>query len=113
VLGALTAYLGGVEVTEETLAVDALAENGPGEHLFGAAHTLRHYKTAFWAAELDDNRPWETWEEQGGEDMASRANKRWKKLLADYQAPVLDSGVDEALKAYVASKKAAVPDAWY
>jgi len=113
VLGALTAYLRGFEVTEETLAFDALAEKGPGAHLFGAAHTLRHYKTAFWASDLDDNRPWETWDEQGGEDMASRANARWKKCLAQYQAPGLDAGVDEALRAYVARKKAEVEDAWY
>ncbi len=113
VLGALTAYLAGVEVSEDTLAFEALAEKGPGAHLFGAAHTLRHYKSAFWASELDDNRPWETWDEQGGADMASRANARWKKLLAEYEAPALDTGVDEALRDYVARKKAEVADAWY
>nr|WP_323767037.1 trimethylamine methyltransferase family protein [Marinovum sp.] len=33
--GALHGYLGGLEVSEDTLGVAALAEGGPGEHLFG------------------------------------------------------------------------------
>ncbi|HHB81552.1 MAG TPA: trimethylamine methyltransferase, partial [Aliiroseovarius sp.] len=71
------------------------------------------YKTAFWASELDDNRPWETWDEQGGQDMAARANARWKKVPAQYEAPQLDGAVDGALIDYIARKKADVADAWY
>jgi trimethylamine---corrinoid protein Co-methyltransferase len=112
-LGALHAYLGGIEVSEETLGFEALAEKGPGEHLFGCQHTLRHYRTAFYDSALDDNQPWETWDEQGGVDMATRANLRWKKLLADYVAPALDPGIDAALVEFMEKKKASVPDAWY
>ena len=31
-------------------------------------------------------------------------------MLADYEAPALDPAIDEALKEYIAKKKAAVPD---
>ena len=39
IAGAMHVYLRGLEVTDETLAIDALAEGGPGQHLFGTAHT--------------------------------------------------------------------------
>lgn len=48
-------YLNGVEVNEDTLGFDALAEQGPGEHLFGTHHTMQHYKTAYYDSALDDN----------------------------------------------------------
>ncbi len=80
--GALHAYLDGMAVDEDALAFDALAELGPGQHLFSTQHTLRHYETAYWESALDDNQPWETWDEQGGIDSARRANARWKKTLA-------------------------------
>ncbi|MGC9419042.1 MAG: trimethylamine methyltransferase family protein, partial [Rhodovulum sp.] len=69
VCGALHSYLRGVPVDDDTLGFEALAELGPGQHLFGTAHTLRHYRTAYWESDLDDNQPWETWSEQGAVDM--------------------------------------------
>ncbi len=111
--GALHAYLKGFEVNEDTLGFDALAEGGPGQHLFSTQHTLRHYQTAYWDSAVDDHQPWETWDEKGGVDAASRANARWKAQLAAYEAPAMDEGTDEALQAFITQKKAEVPDAWY
>ncbi|MGR3762192.1 trimethylamine methyltransferase family protein [Roseobacteraceae bacterium NS-SX3] len=111
--GALHAYLKGFEVNEDTLGFDALAEGGPGQHLFSTQHTLRHYQTAYWDSQMDDNQPWETWDEQGGSDAAARANARWKAQLAAYEAPPLDEATDEALQDFIAQKKASMPDAWY
>ena len=111
--GALHAYLDGVTVDEDALAFEALAELGPGQHLFSTQHTLRHYQTAYWDSALNDNQPWESWDEQGGIDSAKRANARWKKTLAEFEAPPLDSALDEALQEFVARKKATMPDMWY
>ncbi|WP_374263498.1 trimethylamine methyltransferase family protein [Zoogloea sp.] len=111
--GALHAYLDGMSVDDDALAFEALAELGPGQHLFSTQHTLRHYETAYWDSALDDNQPWETWDEQGGIDSARRANARWKTLLAQYQAPPLDEALDEALGDFIARRKTAMPDMWY
>lgn len=113
VCGALHAYLNGLKIDDDTLAFEALAEQGPGEHLFSTAHTLRHYKTAYYDSALDDNQPWETWDEQGEIDMATRANSRWKQMLNEYQNPYLDVAIDEELKDFIAQKKASMEDAWY
>ncbi len=113
ICGALHAYLKGLDVTDETLGFDALSEGGPGVHMFGAAHTLRHYETAYWDSGLNDDQPWESWDEQGGEDMMTRANREWKKVLGDYEAPPMDVATDDALKDFVARKKASMEDAWY
>ena len=42
----------------------------------------------------------------------TRANETWKATLADYQAPVLDVAVDEALQAFMAKRKESTPDAF-
>lgn len=111
--GALHSYMNGLQVDQDTLGFDALAEGGPGEHLFSTAHTLRHYQTAYYDSALNDDQPWETWDEQGGIDAATRANQLWKQTLKEYQPPALDEGIDEALCAYVDQKKAAMADMWY
>ncbi|HQV01994.1 MULTISPECIES: trimethylamine methyltransferase family protein [unclassified Novosphingobium] len=111
--GALHSYLDGVVVDDNSLAFDAFAEVGPGNHFFGSNHTLKNYETAFWDSELADNEAFENWEEAGSVDAATRANKRWKKVLAEYVAPPLDEAIDEELNAYMAQKKASMEDMWY
>lgn len=111
--GALHSYLKGVQVDDDQLAVDAFAEVGPGNHFFGCAHTMKHYETAFWDSELADNEPFEKWEANGSVDAATRANKLWKKRLAEYEAPALDAGTDEALREFITKRKTSVEDMWY
>jgi len=111
--GALHAYIKGVVVDDNTLAVDAFAEVGPGNHFFGCQHTLANYETAFWDSDLSDNEPYEKWQAGGEVDAATRANALWKKRLAEYEAPALDPGIDEALRDFVSQRKTAVADQWY
>jgi trimethylamine--corrinoid protein Co-methyltransferase len=111
--GALHTYLDGVPVDDNQLAVEAFAEVGPGNHFFGSAHTLANYQTAYWDSETADNEPFEKWEAAGSADAAQRANRLWKKRLAEYEAPALDEGIDEALRDFMARRKGDMPDAWY
>jgi trimethylamine--corrinoid protein Co-methyltransferase len=111
-LGALHTFALGVDMSENGQAMDAIREVGPGGHYLGCGHTQRNFETAFWRSALVDSRPYETWSEDGSQDMAQRANTRWKKLLADYEAPPLDPAVDEALLAYIRQRKDSEPDAF-
>ena len=92
---------------------DAYADVEPGGHFLGSAHTLSHYRSAFYEAPLSDSNSVEQWEEQGSKDAARRAYERWNRLLDEYEAPALDPAVRESLDDYVARRKAALPDAWY
>jgi len=104
-------YLRPIEVTPETLALDAIAEAGPGGHFFGVQHTMSRYETAFYQPFLSDRRNFESWQEAGSEDAQQRANRVWKSLLENYQQPPLDPAIDEQLQAYVDRRKAgATPD---
>ncbi|WP_305988477.1 trimethylamine methyltransferase family protein [Roseibium sp. MMSF_3544] len=111
--GALHTYLDGVVVDDNSLAIDAFREVGPGNHFFGCGHTMRNYETAFFDASVADNDPYETWQENGSLDAATRANKAWKEALANYEAPPLDPGTDDALRDFVERKKAATEDRWH
>ena len=99
-------FLQPIVVDEDTLGLSAIAEVGPGGHFFGAAHTLARYETAFYAPILSDWRNFENWRLAGAKDTAQRANEIWKQLLAEYQQPPLDPAIDEALRDFVAMRKA-------
>jgi trimethylamine--corrinoid protein Co-methyltransferase len=74
---------------------------------------MAHYETAFWDSSLSDNEPYEKWEAAGSEDAATRANRAWKRSLAEYEAPPMDAGTRAALDDFVARRKAEMTDMWY
>lgn len=98
-------YLRPIEVNDDELAVDAIAEVGPGGHHFGTAHTLQRYESAFYTPIVSNRQNFEAWQEDGSIDVATRANSVWKQLLSEYQQPPLDPAVDEALESYAAKRK--------
>jgi trimethylamine--corrinoid protein Co-methyltransferase len=112
-LGMMEVYARGIDMSENGQAMDAFRTNPAGEHFLGNAHTLKNFESAFYRSEIADNNSFEQWEEDGRLDAAQRANVRWKKLLADYEAPALDSAIDEELLDFVGRRKSEMPDAAY
>ncbi len=111
-LGTLHHLAQGVMMDTNGQGMDAIREVGPGGHYLGCEHTQANFKSAFWRSDLFDYKPFETWDEEGARDTEALAAERVKKQLGDYQQPPLDQGVAEALDAYVAQKKASMPDAF-
>jgi trimethylamine--corrinoid protein Co-methyltransferase len=109
-LGMMQTLARGIDLTENGQALDAIREVGPGSHFLGCAHTQANFETAFYRSNIADNNSFEQWEAEGGLDAAQRANKIFKRMLNEYEAPALDPAIDEALKEFIAKKKAAVPD---
>jgi trimethylamine--corrinoid protein Co-methyltransferase len=101
----MAAFAEPIEVNQETLALDAMREVGPGGHFFGAQLTLSRYETAFYQPILADWSNYEAWREAGSKSALERANALWKRLLAEYREPDLDPAIAEALKDYVARRK--------
>jgi trimethylamine--corrinoid protein Co-methyltransferase len=93
-----------VDVSEPSLALDAMREVGPGGHFFGAAHTQERYRTAFYAPMISDWRNFETWREAGSPDAFTRAGALAGQLLEAYQPPPLDPAIREELDAFVARR---------
>ena len=111
--GMLAVLLGGIDLSDNGQALDALREVGPGNHFLGCAHTQANFQSAFWRSEISDNNSYEQWESEGSMDAAQRANGKWKSALAEYSEPPIDVAVDEALLEYIKVRKDSFPDANY
>jgi trimethylamine--corrinoid protein Co-methyltransferase len=109
-LGMMQVLAKGIDLTENGQALSAIREVGPGSHFLGCSHTQANFETAFYRSSIADNNSYEQWLAEGEQDAAQRANKIWKRMLQDYEAPALDPAIDEALQAFLAKRKAAAPD---
>jgi trimethylamine--corrinoid protein Co-methyltransferase len=98
-------FLAGFAIDDETLALDMIAEVGPGGHHFGTPHTQARFSTEFYQSALADRQNYETWLAAGSLDTMQRAYLIWKELLAHYEPPPLDPAIREALEDYVARRQ--------
>ena len=112
-LGMLHVFMKGLALDDNAFAMDAFHETGPAEHFLGTAHTMANYETAYYEPPLADCKSFEQWRDEGEKDSLQRASERWRALLAGYEAPAIDPGVDEALKAFIARRKGEMPDMWH
>lgn len=108
-LGMYHTYLKGVDWSDEGWAMDAIInEVPPGGHHLGSSHTMRHFRTAFYRAELFDYESAEAWQANGSIDSYQRANAKWKQQLKEYERPPLDPAIDEALREFMTKRKAEI-----
>ena len=111
-LAAAQKFAAGIDMSENGQAMSAIREVGPGSHYLGCDHTQNNFKTAFFASNVADNNSFEQWEIEGELRNDQRANKIAKTWLESYEAPALDSGIDEALIEFIREKKDSMPDAF-
>ena len=92
-IGMVGEFLRPLATDADSLAVDAIAEVGPGGHFFGTAHTLARYRDAFYKPMVSDWRNYESWAEAGSPTALDHAERLVGELLAVYEPPVLADDV--------------------
>ncbi|WP_040494471.1 trimethylamine methyltransferase family protein [Ilumatobacter nonamiensis] len=97
----VSAFLEPLDLSDDALAVDAIAGVGPAGHFFGEPHTQSRYSTEFYSPMVSDWRNWESWTELGQPDARTRANAVASELLESYEPPPIDDAVVAELREYV------------
>jgi trimethylamine--corrinoid protein Co-methyltransferase len=81
ILKAIFRIVEGLEVNEDTLAVEVLREIGPGGNFLTHPHTLQYLHKNRWMPKITNRESWETWEKTGRKNMRARAKEEVKKIL--------------------------------
>ncbi|MEG2212994.1 MAG: trimethylamine methyltransferase family protein, partial [Clostridiales bacterium] len=110
-IGQIKEMMKGVEVTEETLAVDLIKKTGcNGDFL--RSKMSRNGAKLMWRGELNDYHSYKDWQAAGATTMGERAHGKVEKILAEHQpaqlAPAIDQQIESIIEA--ARKKAAKMD---
>ena len=87
----------GVEVSERTLAREAIHRARPGGGFFADDHTLENWKAAQWRPRVVDRMRYGNWQKRGSKDMATRANDWARRILDEHQVPPLSEAAEAAI----------------
>jgi trimethylamine--corrinoid protein Co-methyltransferase len=98
-IGMSHAVAKGIEVNEETLAVEEICSVGPGGNYRDLDHTKKHL-ASHWTPTLMDRQSYEAWEKEGKQTMRDRVIEKAREIIANFEGPV--SKVPEAAKEQIA-----------
>lgn len=99
VIGQVKRLVRGIEVDEETLALDVIAAVGPGGDFMRQAHTRRRYRSEWFFPSLFNRRRHQDWASAGRPDLAANAQKMLLEILADHRPQPLDETTRAAVHA--------------
>jgi trimethylamine--corrinoid protein Co-methyltransferase len=88
----------GLEFSPDNLALDLIAEVGPGGIFTDQYHTLKHMRTEALLPEIADRRPRDKWAADGGQDAHSRALAKANEILRSDNPAVFSPEVDTAIR---------------
>lgn len=93
--------LAGIVVNDETLALDAIADVGPGGEFISHRHTKDYCRRAQWRPTVLSRASQANWEKDGRADLYERARRKALALLASHEAAELPPSVTEAMDALI------------
>ncbi len=91
----------GIEVEDETIALDSIKQVGIGGNYLGQRHTRRHMKDV-WRPRLLDRSMWDAWIASGREGAYEKATTLAGRLIAEHAAVPLGDEVRGTLMRIVA-----------
>jgi len=103
IFGIIAKMMEGIAVNEETLAVEAIREVGPGGTFLTHGHTIKHMRE-LWLSSFLDRRPFSVWEKKrdGAPDWALDKAKR---ILETHRPAPLNPELEQELRRIIASIK--------
>jgi trimethylamine--corrinoid protein Co-methyltransferase len=96
----IEAFFRGIEVSDETLALDLIAQLRDEGNYLQTEHTLEHYRDR-WYPKLLGRDAYESWLDKGGKDLGARAAEFVEQILAEHQPEPLSDPAKKQLRRIV------------
>lgn len=97
--------MGGVEVSERTLAREAIHRAKPGGGFLADDHTLDNWRWAQWQPKVIDRTRYDRWVKVGSKDMTVRANELARKILGEHEVPPVPKAAEQVIAEIIARRQ--------
>jgi trimethylamine--corrinoid protein Co-methyltransferase len=102
---AMLTSLHGVEISDETLAIDIIHKVGPGGHYLAQNHFLKEQ----FIPELTDRSGYGEWKKAGEKSLVDRAKEKVNKILKEHSVPPLDKDIQKELDSIIKKAEKELP----
>ncbi|MDD5676482.1 MAG: trimethylamine methyltransferase family protein [Kiritimatiellae bacterium] len=93
----------GIEITDETLALDVIDQVGPMQQFLDHEHTVSHCRSA-WSPKFFNREQFEVWAGAGRKDLGAVLREKVRTILAGHAVPELARPVAKKIDGIVAAR---------
>jgi trimethylamine--corrinoid protein Co-methyltransferase len=97
ILGMVMHGIKQIEVSDATIALDALMQVGPKGQFLSHKHTRTNLRRELYMPTISDRLARESWNIAGAQDITRRANNKVEQIIRTHSAPPLDVNIRKAL----------------
>jgi len=90
----------GIEINEDTLAMDVIRQVNFSGHFMAEQHTVSHYRKEHFIPKLFPRQPYDAWLKDGSRSALDLAKERVRQILAQHQPRILDPAVEKDLEEF-------------
>lgn len=91
----------GIDVDEETIALDVIHRVGVGRDYLGQRHTLAHFRTEHFIPVVTDRYSYDTWLAKGSKSIVERAGEEVRRILREHSVEPVPREVGEVARRLV------------
>jgi trimethylamine--corrinoid protein Co-methyltransferase len=85
----------GIDVTDETLALDVIHKVGIGRDYLGQRHTMERFRTEHFMPVVSDRSSYDTWTERGSKGLLTRAGDEVRRIFKEHSVEPLGAEVGD------------------
>ncbi len=100
IVGWIEHFMAGIEMSDETLALDLIDEMGPDGQYLDTEHTYTHFRER-WYPQVFERDNYDNWLANGGKSVVERAAERVSKILAEHKPEPLPEDIRDKVNAVV------------
>ena len=104
VLAMVRKLLTPIEISQESIGVETIKSVGIGGEYLTHPETFKQFRSLY-QPQMFNRKTYEKWHDAGGESILNVAEKALERRLDEYRLPPIDSGLKQAIQAYVGQRK--------
>ncbi len=85
----------GIEVNDDTLAIDVVHKAGVGKDYLGARHTMEHFRSEYFMPAISDRSSYDTWRAKGSKSILERAGNEVRRIFKEHTVEPVRAEVAE------------------
>lgn len=112
ILGMAFRIARGIEVNEDTMALEIIDRVGPQGHFLTQEHTNKYFRTEMWEPEMLNRVPFEAWEDAGRKPLGERVKEKTRDIIKNHRTPEVPEAARKEIESILeaAEKKAREDD---
>ena len=101
IAGEIKHYLRGIEVDDDTLAVDVIDHVGPGGHFLGEEHTVSRFRKEFWWPTVISRMRYDEWHLHGDKTLGQRVKEKTQRIINEHRPEALPQQILDQIQAVI------------